>query len=68
MHQNQILILCSSTTKAKAGSGVLVLRGEWHYLLPQKLQNYHEPRMKNMQVKKQQLEWYMEQMTGGSCV
>ena len=43
MHQNQILILCSSTTKAKAGSGVLVLRGEWHYLIPQKLQNYHEP-------------------------
>ena len=60
MHQNQILILCSSTTEAKAGSGVLVLRGEWHYLLPQNLQNYHEPRMKYMQVKKQQLESYME--------
>ena len=64
MHQNQILILCSNTTMAKAGSGIPVLRGEWHYLIPQKLQNFHEPRMKYMQVKKQHLELYMEQLTG----
>ena len=63
MHQNQILIY-SSTNKAKAGSGIPVLRGEWHYLIPQKLQNYHEPRMKYMQVTKEQLESYMGQLTG----